>query len=499
MCFLLFKTMRPFHLIILTFVFLFSSVVTASEQYPYYASVAVTETSVRSGPGIEFYPTSQLWLGDKVEVYYETEHWCAIRPPIGSFSWISARYVDLGTNNIGKVIADGLASRIGGEHTKLCDTVQVKLKKGEKVFVLDRVETPENIASPLWFKIVPPSGEFRWVSRDALMFPTLAQTSQQISPKHSIVQVAYENGTTAVQSKETGKSEPIVPPATRPVRLPTPRLTNIPANKNPTTPTTVSVLPPLADKLASNQPNQKQPVKSSKEPDPFQQTFEELKEETRIALTRPTEEWVFDTLIHRGSELYDIAPTNSDLEKIYHLLETLQRTKTVRQEIAMRRQIRSGYLPASPMSTTSYPSSATSYPSNAIPYFTSGYTSNSGAPTPMNQTTSPSVTPSTSASKITTTIKTSDTTALLNDKMPKFDLVGKLGEFQPLPKGHPPYALVDEQEQIICLVSPATEVDLKPYLGKNIGVNGILGIFEKPNQPNRRHILACKVEILKTP
>jgi hypothetical protein len=542
--------MRTLNFIILLFLIPLSSTLTASErQYPYYASVAVTETDVRSGPGIEFYPTSQLWLGDKVEVYYETEEWCAIRPPIGSFSWISARYVDLGTNNIGKVVADGLASRVGSENTKLCDTVQVKLKKGEKVFVLDRVETPENIASPLWFKIVPPSGEFRWVSRNALMFPALTQTSRQISPKRSIVQVAYENGEGNVKSGEIGeidKPEPIIPPPTRPTspvklptpqlttpQLPTPQLTTIPANESSASKKTIADLPSLASKLASSQPDQNQLIPSPKEPDPFQKAFEELKEETRIVLTRPTEDWVFDTLIHRGAELYEIAPTDSDLEKVYHLVETLRRTQTVRQEIAMRRQFRGSPLLTPPLSATPYP--ATSHSLNTsvntslntsvnttTPNYTSsslytasssssGSSLNSGAPAPMNPATSQqipqtqqsvaqtpqSVAQTQSTSKIATAIKTSGAARLLNGKTEEFDLAGKLGEFQPLPKGHPPYAIVDEQEQIICLVSPATGVNLKPYLGKTVGINGILGFFEKPGQPNRRHILAREVEIIK--
>jgi uncharacterized protein YgiM (DUF1202 family) len=493
--------MRTFTFIILGFLLFFSSVLTASERYyPYYASVAVTETAVRSGPGKEFYSTSQLWLGDKVEVYYETEEWCAIRPPIGSFSWISARYVDLGTNNIGRVIADGLASRVGSESAKLCDTVQVKLKKGEKVFVLDRLETPENIASPLWLKIVPPSGEFRWVARDALMFSVSARTSQQISPKRTIVQVAYENSEDGVENRELDKSEPIVPPPTRPVKLPTPRLANILPSETITPQKTITNLPPLSDKFTSNQSElQTITTNTPKKSDPFQEAFEELKEETRIALTRPTEEWVFDTLIHRGSELYEVAPTNSDLEKVYHLVETLQRTKIVRQEIAMRRQFRGSYSTAFPVSTTPYPTTSHSVNTAlnhtvASPY-PSGSSSNSGAPAPMNPATPQPVTQTPSTSKIPTVIKTSGTT-LLEGKTLEFDLVGKLGEFHPLPKGHPPYALVDEQEQIICLVSPTTEVDLKPYLGKTVGINGVLGIFEKPNQPNRRHLSACKVETI---
>jgi hypothetical protein len=116
----------------------------------------------------------------------------------------------------------------------------------------------------------------------------------------------------------------------------------------------------------------------------------------------------------------------------------------------------------------------------------------------MNPATLPSVPKTQPASKIATAtaVQTSASVPLLTAKASEFDLVGKLGEFQPLPKGHPPYALVDEKEQIICLVSPAADMDLKLYSGKTVGINGILGIFEKNGQPNRRHILAREVEVI---
>jgi uncharacterized protein YgiM (DUF1202 family) len=530
-------------------VFFFSSVVTASEQYPYYASVAVAETFVRSGPGMEFYPTSQLWLGDKVEVYYETENWCAIRPPIGSFSWVSAGYVDLKTDNIGNVIADGLASRIGSETTTFCDTVQVKLKKGEKVFVIDRIETPENIASPLWFKIVPPRGEFRWVPREVLMpivFPqnskqTSKQTLKQIPSKQTITQVVYDydddvdddvddvdDVETGTGNKEIDKTESIHSLSARSGKSSTPQLTGLPASKISQTKKNITDLPPLSAKLASKQAskqsNQQYPMPySAKETEinelkEFQKAFEELKEETRIVLTRPTEDWVFDTLIHRGSELYEIAPTDADLEKVYHLVETLQRTKTVRQELTIRRQFRNSYSPtslpaATPYLTNTAANTAANTAKNTLANGYSGYTSNSGAPAPMNpvpmnparlqsvQQSAQSVPKIPAATKIATAVKNPVTVPALTDsaltgKTAEFDLVGKLGEFQPLPKGHPPYALVNEKEEIICLVSPAAGVDLKSYSGKTVGINGILGIFEKPNQPNRRHILAREVEAI---
>ena len=52
---------------------------------------------VRSGPGDEYYPTDRLPEGSQVEVYRHDEGgWCAIRPPVSSFSWVSSRHVALG-------------------------------------------------------------------------------------------------------------------------------------------------------------------------------------------------------------------------------------------------------------------------------------------------------------------------------------------------------------------------------------------------------------------
>ena len=127
---------------------------------PHTAVITAGSAMVRSGPGIEFYPTLHLRSGDKVEIFYEQGDWLAIRPPIGSFSWVSAKFVDFSTGNIGTVLADGLASRVGSDYSDDCETVQIALKKGESVLILERRETPENFASPVWLKIAPPSGEF---------------------------------------------------------------------------------------------------------------------------------------------------------------------------------------------------------------------------------------------------------------------------------------------------------------------------------------------------
>ena len=420
-----------------------------AERYPYVASITAQEVEVRSGPGREFYETSVLWRGDKVEVYCTNGDWLAVRPPLGSFSWVSGNYVDVTFGNIGTVTVNGLVARIGSENSELCETVQVKLKKGEKLLVLDRKETPENAASPYWYKISPPSGEYRWIPRSAIASGVVQTVAKRQPPV--IVPVRYETETQAI-------SEAITPP-------PPLRMSKKPENANTIkrTPTTDDLgtpgtIPPLAELLANADPSRKQdsptvPVKP-KELDPFQKAFEELKQEARVALTRPTDDWVFDTLIKQGNYLYEIAPTEDDLEKVYHLVETLQRTRTVRQELAMKRQARPGGGP---------PTSALGQPT---------YGSNLAA-----------------ASRTPLLV----TTAGHQTETPGYDIIGKLGEFRPRPVGYPPYAVVDEKGEIICLITPASGVDLDDYIGKKVGINGVFAVYQKSNEPDKRLIIANSV------
>jgi hypothetical protein len=451
----------------LIFVFvLFVSNVNAAEQYPYTGTITAGNVTVHSGPGAGFYPTSQLQAGDKVEIFYEKGDWCAIRPPIGSFSWVSAKYVDLGSGNIGTVLAGGLASRIGSEETEDCETVQVKLSKGEKVFVLDRRETPENETSPLWLKITPPSGEFRWIPRSALLPPTAR--NRYTSTNTDITQAQYERETT---------SEPVLPPPTRPIRI---RRQTEPVNNTvPELPLTVLPEPSQADpKVASALSVLDQqavaPSLVDQNLDPFQKAFVELKEEARIVMSRPTEDEVFDLLIQRANDLYEVAPTDQDLEKTYHLLETLQRTRVVRQELTARRSFAVPTAPVSPVNRSLLPTALTT---------------NSSTPAPR-------------AGGIGNNVVQANTPAVAAPlqagiNIGGYDIVGRLGEFDPLPKGHPPFAVVDDKEQIICLVSPSAGLDLELYVGRFVGINGVLGFYEKPGNQKAKHVTVKNIRAIK--
>ncbi len=132
-------------------------------QFPYIAHVTADDVYVRSGPGQNYYPTEKLAAGAPVEVYrHDPGGWYAIRPPEGSFSWVSSRYLSPGDEGLAVVNGENVAARIGSRFSDIKDVIQVRLQKAEVVEVLG-AEMDESGARR-WYKIGPPSGEFRWVS-----------------------------------------------------------------------------------------------------------------------------------------------------------------------------------------------------------------------------------------------------------------------------------------------------------------------------------------------
>jgi hypothetical protein len=381
---------------------------------PFTAVITTDMTVVRSGPGDNpedgFYPVLQLRTGDKVDVYYEQDDWLAIRPPIGSFSWVSAKYVEYNASTIGTVLADGLASRVGSNYSDDCETVQVTLNKGEALHILERREMPENSTSPIWLKIAPPSGEFRWIHKSAVGSP--------------IRQVRHET---------EGSTIPELPRVER--SIPVPKIAS------------AQTYPAITRTAAIN---------------PFQRAFNELQREAYIVMTRPTDDDVFAVLIQRAAELHQIAPSDLDLERTYHLLESLQRTRTVRRDLALRRPV--GYVPQ--------------------------------LPAVQQQSILPAYTPTSAQSAASAPLRA-------GENIGGYDFVGRLGEFYtrpnepPLPKEHPPYAVVDENGKVICMITPSPELDLLPHIGKFVGINGILGRYEQPGKPFARHITAKNIQALR--
>lgn len=139
---------------------------------PYMVYVDHEGVTARCGPGGEYYRTDPLRHGQALEVYVETEDgWLGIRPPDGSFCWLPADVIKLSpSQDFGIVTEDNSLAWIGTHLGKANKYLwQVQLAKGEEVAILGRAQREGPDGPKLWFRIVPPPGEFRWVHKDQVV------------------------------------------------------------------------------------------------------------------------------------------------------------------------------------------------------------------------------------------------------------------------------------------------------------------------------------------
>lgn len=139
---------------------------------PYLVYVDQEGVTARCGPGGEYYRTDPLRHGQRLEVYLETEDgWLGVRPPEGSFCWVPAHAVELDRGqNTGKITEDATLAWIGTHLGKARKYLwQIQMSRGEEVTILGRAEREGPDGPQLWYRIVPPSGEFRWVHRDQVV------------------------------------------------------------------------------------------------------------------------------------------------------------------------------------------------------------------------------------------------------------------------------------------------------------------------------------------
>jgi SH3-like domain-containing protein len=135
----------------------------AATDFPYVAYISSDDVYIRSGPGKNYYPTAKLKRGEPVEIYrHDPGGWYAVRPPAQSFSWISARQIDVLDDGLAVVNTERAVARVGSLFSDVRDVIQVRLNKDERVELVDHRGSGED----KWCKITPPAGEFRWVYKD---------------------------------------------------------------------------------------------------------------------------------------------------------------------------------------------------------------------------------------------------------------------------------------------------------------------------------------------
>ena len=154
--------------------------VAAAAPLPVTVPISAAHTLLRAGPGDDFYPTERVEAGTPLEVWaIDASGYCAVRPVVGSFSWLRARDVERepggldapGRGFVGVVVTDGIAARVGSQLNDLRHVSQVALEAGERVRVLETVAFKAGRHAGEWVRIEPPAGEFRWARCEDLALP----------------------------------------------------------------------------------------------------------------------------------------------------------------------------------------------------------------------------------------------------------------------------------------------------------------------------------------
>lgn len=443
------RTFRSIRLSILVRAAYFALAVTSfalfarAESPPYQAHIVTPGAAVRSGPGETFYITDSLAEGQPVEVYREEPNgWLAIRPPQESFSWIYGKNLQLLDGGLAEVNKDNVASRIGSRLSSKRNAVQIRLKKGEIVQVIG----DESLEGQTWYKVAPPSGEFRWINissiRESPSSPANCSVANavltrpvasQAGEEEGAIQPAVESETTAVGGKWRAASVPLTdiaapPLATAEVTPPTTSTSpSIPSI--PTTPIAPADASASAPKSTNLQPN-------SAPPEGFARQVADLDLRLSRMIAESPATWNIDALQREAEQLLSQAQTVPDRDAVRAALTKIDRFAAI-----IQRYRQSGTQVMPPIVSPAAP-----------------------------RATAVRVSPPTDASG--------------------YDAVGVLRPVVSKRPGAPQFALVDEQGQVVSFVTATPDMNLQPYIGHRIGIAGSRGFIP---EFRRAHVVANRV------
>lgn len=446
------------------------------EQFPYVAYVVHNDAQVRSGPGERYYATQQLAQGFAVEVYrHDGDGWCAIRPPEGSYSWIPARDVKIVDSNVGEIVTDRIVTRVGSTLTPDRTAVQVLLERGERVALV-----PGALTEPDWLRIVAPAGEFRWIAARDLgrqapvevsppSAPTNAWASSSLQPNgaagNAFGHLAPAATTDTFTAHSSAAQVDVV--AGSPAEL---QLAQF--QSQATGPVSApGLIDPRSSSLQSTAPRIR--LSSATAPartftaEEIPDRLRQLELELSQMVTAPAQEWQLDGL---RAEANAMLAQSQDVAVSSELRELLDR-------IARFQQVRDGYnqLAQGPVTT---PITETEVPGYGPDYGpTLGLAGDPVSEIVQNV-----------RDRVREDLGTSDDAISADQR--QYDAVGMLKPVVSRRQGAPRYALVDSTGEVVSFVTPTPDLNLRPYVGRRIGINGSRGFM---NEYRRAHVTAGRV------
>ncbi len=465
----------------------------ADDSLPRSATVTSQSVQVRSGPGESFYVTGRLESGQQVQVYRrDPGGWLAIRPPQDSFSWVRKEDVEE-SDQIGvlRVTRGGAVCRTGSAVASVKDFVsQVRLSENEllETLAVEALTHPWNrlMQKREWLAVAPPAGEFRWVKSQDL--ETQSREAGGDAPVQSLLgwqtEAAAALEASALEASEVEEAA-FEEEADRPEnRKAADRQTQEPSPAGDATGDGIQddhdasqESPPASSdgwvqrgsgQKARNVPNVRPLLESSEPPPkttywssrrpPTAADMERAEIELAALVAEPPDQWQLEPLRQRVTEM---ARSLSDIEqrlRARKLLERIDEFQALRQRMAAHPEGLAGIsVPAN--SASAKPPT----PSVAI-----------RRPEEMNFLSTP---PAGDGPAET-------------DPGTKYDGRGWLVPVHSSKRTVPPYALLDEQGDVLQYVSPAPGLNLHRYLRKRVGLYGQRGFAPALSKP---HLTAERV------
>ena len=463
----------------------------AETTFPYVAYIAAPQSFARCGPGQQHYPTLQLPQGYAVEVYrHDSDGWCAVRPPEGSFCWIPAHEIHRLSSNKAEVAVETTVARVGSALSPARNAVQVMLRRGEEVQLLPAGPNDD----PRWLRIAPPAGEFRWIAANSLSRTPPVEGSSGVQLAAGWTRQRFETEVRPVAGESADAfahlleaAAPSQPPyqgtASAPtVSVPTPAnpdavqlVAGSPAarevspgsalappalltNSTPL-PGTNALFPPAGVPNIESRTGTTPRVRFGNSPaviGPGTERVQELQLRLSQTIVRPKEEWQFQQLQTEATALLEKSDSIAEREQLRDLLDRIARFQQVQ------------------LGTPSETATAQAGSANAGGDFT-GMT---GKVRDLARD----------------DLSKGDLTGKdpfdANAEGPRYDAVGRLKPVVSQTDGAPRYALVDDRGGVISFVTPSPDLNLQPYVGMRIGVNGSRGFMP---EYRKAHVTAGRV------
>jgi hypothetical protein len=372
--------------------------------------------------------------GTEVEVYRHAPHgWCAIRPLETSYSWVSGRYLKVRKDGLATVVADRVPSRIGSQSGAIGDAVQVRLQRGELVELLGTQQIRDGAGTTTWYKIAPPSGEFRWIHSKYIEPETADEgtrgTALRSSPpsRRRLSQAASVSGRGGEQAEggsEANAGAMDRPAAPRPLPWVYERREPSAAEGEPTQssgPSRESRRSPL---LSGESSSATAEARLPLSPEAYRAEIDDINAQFATILAEAPSRWRCDALARRIDALAARAQTAAQRGQARSLADRLAEARDVQRR---------------------YEAPGTGRESR----------------------------PSAEVNRVR---------EIANRERGRYDGVGRLQPVASHRLGVPSYALTDEGGEVRYYVNAAPGLNMRPYVGHEIAINGIRDLAD-PNAP----------------